>query len=229
MLGVLFDLDGVLLDSEELHFLAYNAVLARFGVQVDRREYALHWICEGHGPEYAVARYSLPLSAAELRAAKAPLYTSLLEREARLMPGVQEVLERLAGEVRLGIATNSGRHDVEQILQRFALARHFSVVVTREDYERAKPAPDAYRVALERLGLPASRVLVVEDSPRGARAALANGLAVVAIPNEFTRHCAFPPQVPLLPALTVLSPAWLRSQLGLAPKPVSPEGGSGVP
>ncbi len=214
MPGVVFDLDGVLLDSEALHYRAYNTVLARYGVSVGRQEYAEHWICAGHGPEYAVERYRLPLSPAELRAAKAPLYRELLLREARLMPGARKALEGLAAVAKLGLATNSAREDVDYIVERFELRPFFSALVAREDYPRAKPAPDAYRVALERLGLAPAEVLVVEDSPRGVRAARANGLAVVAIPNEFTRLCSFPPNVAFLAHLDQLTAdrfeEWLR-------------------
>lgn len=208
MPGVVFDLDGLLLDSEELHYRAYNAVLRRFGVEVDRREYALHWIGEGHGPEYAVEHYRLPISPAELRAAKAPIYSELLAREAELMPGARAALARLAPQARLAIATNSSRRDVDFVLRRFSLEGWFFAVVVREDYIHAKPAPDAYREAVKRLGVPAGEVLVVEDSPRGVRAAQAAGLAVLAVPNAFTRYCTFPDAVEQLACLEELT--WER-------------------
>lgn len=216
MPGVVFDLDGVLLDSEELHYRAYNTVLRRFDGEVDRHEYALHWIAEGNGPEYAVERYRLPISAAELRAAKALVYTELLAREAQLMPGVREALARLSPYARLAIATNSSRSDVAFVLQHFSLNEWFFAVVVREDYAQAKPAPDAYREAVRRLALPPTEILVVEDSPRGVRAAQAAGLVVVAVPNAFTRYCAFPAHVKTLASLDALTWESVRSCLELA-------------
>ncbi|GIW45049.1 MAG: haloacid dehalogenase [Candidatus Binatia bacterium] len=214
--AVIFDLDGVLLDSEELHFRAYNEVLAEFGVQVGKKEYAEHWIGAGHGPEYAVAQYALPITASELRARKAPKYRRWLESGARLMPGARATVERLYGDFLLGIATNSSQRDVRWVLERLDLQRYFAAVVTREDYARAKPAPDAYVKVRADLGVAPAQCLVVEDSPRGVLAARAAALAVVAVPNEFTRLCAFPPATEIVEKLERITPEFVRAHLGPA-------------
>ena len=83
--AVIFDLDGVLIDSEGLQYQAYAQVLGRFGVTVTRAEYAAQWIGAGRGPEYAVAAYALPLAPDELRALKAPVYRALLHDNLQLM------------------------------------------------------------------------------------------------------------------------------------------------
>ena len=211
--GVIFDLDGVLLDSEELHYRAYSEVLAQFGVQVSREEYAVHWIGEGTGPEYAVHTYRLPITAADLRRQKAPLYRKLLESSVSLMPGARAAVDRLAPHFRLAIATNSSRADVHWVLARFGLKEAFQAVIAREDYQHAKPAPDAYLAARAALELPAERCLVLEDSPRGVRAAQAAGLAVVAVPNAFTACCTFPEGTERATSLDVVTPEFVRAHL----------------
>ncbi|MBI3785498.1 MAG: HAD family phosphatase [Deltaproteobacteria bacterium] len=189
--AVIFDLDGVLIDSEALQHKAYAAVLQRFGVAVDKQTYARHWVANGRGPEFAVEQFKLPLSPAQLRSAKSEVYFDILRREVKLMPGVVGTLARLQPHFPLGVATNSTRRDVDFVLQHFGLAAHFSAVVTREDYALAKPAPDAFLTAAERLGAAPRHCLVVEDAERGVLAAHRAGIKVVAVPNEFTNGTDF--------------------------------------
>ena len=185
--AIIFDLDGVLLDSEGLQYAAYSQVLAPYGVQVSRAEYARNWIAEGRGPEYAVETFGLPLSPAELRARKAPAYQALLRVDARLMPGAIAALTRLHIAAPLGLATNSTREEVEFVMQHFDLRRFFTALITREDYDKAKPEPDAFRTAAARLHRAPAECLVIEDAPRGVLAAHRAGCRVIAVPNEFTR------------------------------------------
>lgn len=189
--AVVFDLDGVLIDSETLQYRAYRSVLERFGVQVELDEYATHWIAAGRGPEYVVDRHHLQISPADLRALKQPVYHELLRREVTLMPGAAAALARLQPHFPLALATNSGRRDVSFVLDHFDLGQYFTAVVTREDYAEAKPAPDAYLTAAARLGVAPGDCLVVEDAHRGILAAHRAGARVVAVPHGFTRHNDF--------------------------------------
>src|SRR5215813_7264485 len=100
-LGVIFDLDGVLIDSEGLYYRAYSDVLKPYGVTVSREEYEDYWIAQGNGPEYAVAKYHLPMSPDEMRQLRSPVYLRLLETEVTLMPYVQEALSRLVSHYAL--------------------------------------------------------------------------------------------------------------------------------
>ena len=204
--AVIFDLDGVLIDTEELHYRAYSAVLAEAGVSIDRSVYGREWIAAGHGPAWAARTHALPYSGEELKRRKAPIYRALLEAELSPMPGAAETLERLSRQFPLAVATNSGRDDVEYVLARLELRDFFADVITRERYERAKPEPDAFLAAAEALGRPTDRCLVVEDSLRGVRAALAAGIACVAVPNEFTRESDLSQARRILPELRALQP-----------------------
>jgi beta-phosphoglucomutase-like phosphatase (HAD superfamily) len=97
----------------------------------------------------------------------------------------------LAGSRRLAVVTNSVRAEVDVILEHLGWKRTFTAVVAREDYARAKPAPDAYLAAAARLGCTASECVVVEDTERGARAGLAAHMLVVAVPSELTHDNDF--------------------------------------
>jgi len=184
--AVLFDLDGVLTDTERLHWAAYRRVLLELGVDMGLEEYRRWFIARGIGPEYACRTYRLPVAPDELRALKAPVYRALLEEGVRAMPGAREALARLATSHRLALATNTARAEVDLILEQLGLASFLCTTITREDYVRAKPAPDAYLAAAAALGLAAVECAVVEDTERGAAAALAAGIPVIAVPNDLT-------------------------------------------
>jgi len=187
MPAIIFDLDGVLLDSEGLQYQAYARVLRDFGVTVTPQEYAQHWIAAGHGPEYAVRAYHLPVDAPQLRALKHPVYHEILRQRAALMPGALEALARLHARFPLALATNSIRTDVAFVLDQFGLHRFFASIITREDYVLPKPNPDAFLAVAAALNVPPRACLVVEDAHKGVVAARRAGAVPVAVPNAYTR------------------------------------------
>ena len=207
---MLFDLDGVLADTEPLHWAAYREVLLELGVDVGIEEYRRRFISHGGGPEYACEAYRLPLTADELRARKLPRYLALLRRGVPPRPGARAALERLRGHYRTAVATNSVRTEVDLILDAIGVSSLLDTIVAREDYRDAKPAPDAYLTAAARLGLPASECAVVEDTPRGLGAALAAGMRALALPNELTADNDFTGCTVRLSHLDELTPALLR-------------------
>ena len=209
--GVIFDFDGVVVDSEELHYRAYSEVLAEYGVAVDRALYGRVWIGEGRGLTYAVEEYGLPITPEELKRRKVPVYRRLLEAEVRLMPGADEALGRMSAAFPVALATNSGRAEVGLVLERFGLTERFCEVITREDYEGPKPEPDAFLAAARALGLPPDRCLVVEDAEKGVRAAHAAGCPCVAVPHDFTRENDFSLATRVLDRIEGLTEDFVRS------------------
>ncbi|MBI4514650.1 MAG: HAD family phosphatase [Deltaproteobacteria bacterium] len=184
--GIIFDLDGVIIDSEGLQYRSYCRVLEPYGVRISRAEYGREWIAAGRGPEYAVKTYKLPLDAGALRALKNPVYHELLRAEVTLMPGVVEALGRLSAGFPLALATNSSALDVSFVMDRFDLRRFFAAIVTREDYRGAKPEPDAFLAAAACLQLPPARCVVIEDAYKGVVAAHRAGCKCIAVPHDFT-------------------------------------------
>ena len=211
--GVIFDMDGVLIDSEGLYYRAYSEVLRPYGVTVSRAEYEDYWIAQGTGPEYIVAKYNLPVSPEELRQLRSPLYLRFLETEVTLMPYVKEALSGLAPYFSLTVATNSNREHLDFILRRFDIDRFFPVTVARQDYRGAKPLPDAFLTAAEKLGLPPAQCVVIEDTYRGVMAAANAGMACIAVPNEYTLRNDFSQARLVLPSLAELTPEVVRRQL----------------
>jgi pseudouridine 5'-phosphatase len=211
--GLIFDLDGLLIDSEALQYKAYSHVLARFGVQVSAAEYAAHWIAAGRGPEHAVETYRLPLEANELRALKDPVYHEIMRREIALMPGALAALQRLSGRYPFALATNSNRADTGFVLDHLGLRRFFDVVVTRDQYSLAKPHPDAFLTAARQLGIAPAACVVIEDAHKGIVAAHRAGAIAIAVPNAFTRDNDFTLAAAVLGSLDELTVALIEGLL----------------
>lgn len=209
--GVLFDLDGVLADTERLQWSAYRAALLEYGVDVGLEEYRREWIRTGLGPEYACRQYRLPIAPDELRTRKAPHYQALLQTRLAPMPGAVEALRRLRATHRVALATNTGRDDTAFILDRLGMTGLLHAAVAREDYVEPKPAPDAYLAAARALGLAPAACVVVEDTERGTRAGLAAGMQVIAAPSDLTFDNDFTGCIHRLASLDELTPELLRT------------------
>ena len=190
---MLFDLDGVLLDSEPLRSRIARAMLATEGHEVpeevgraylgrDAREI---WedLCRRFGLRHPPAYYDERFGAEVLKALEAPIEPQ---------PGVRQVLAWLqARRVPRALASSSARPWIEASLRAIGLSEAFSVVVAGPDVPRGKPAPDIFLLAARRLGVAPDRCLVIEDSPLGVQAGRAAGMAVLAVRTAQTRGHPF--------------------------------------
>lgn len=189
--AVLFDLDGVLVDSERLHYRAYSEVLAEFDVVVSPEVYSYRFIELGTGHVWATEEFGLPIAADEVKARKTTILHRLFDAEIELMPHAREAVEHLAASYPLAVATNSGRQTLDIVLDRFGLRDHFQALCPRETYDGGKPLPDAYLAAAAALDTPPAECVAVEDSGKGARAALAAGCRLVVVPHQLTESHDF--------------------------------------
>jgi len=187
--AVVFDLDGVLVDTEAINLRAAFDAFAAVGRSLDASDAAL--IVGRHPVDYApelMRRHGVPTDQYDdLVRNQGIRYEELWRRDARLTEGAVEALTvaRAAG-LRVGLATSSDRRGVEEALDRFDLRRFFDVTLSKDDVGARKPDPEIYRRAAERLGVPAAAMLVVEDSRHGIRAAKAAGAPCVAVRTPHT-------------------------------------------
>lgn len=190
--AILFDNDGVLVDTERLYYAATRQVLAGIGVDLDEAAYVELFLRQGVGAWHLAEERGLsPAAVADLRAARDRRYLELLGTEDVTMPGVTDLVAALARRFRLAVVTSSHHEPFARTHARTGLLAHFEFALTRGDYLHSKPAPEPYLRAIERLRLPADRCLVIEDSERGLRAAKAAGLTCWIIPSPLTAASDF--------------------------------------
>jgi HAD superfamily hydrolase (TIGR01509 family) len=179
-----FDNDGVLVDTEHLYFAANKLVLAQNGQNLSLTQFADISLRQGQ----SVIRNLLPGRSRDelnsLHQQRDQLYSELLQSEPISVPCVEEQLNELRQRFRMAIVTSSRREHFDIIHSRLNLLKHFDFVLTREDYSASKPDPDPYLAAIRRCGEPPDNCLVIEDTPRGLRSALAAGLECIVIPNR---------------------------------------------
>lgn len=187
--AVVFDLDGVLLDSEELWDEVREALARERGGRWHEGAQAdMMGMSSREWSVYMHERIGLPEPPEEI---SAEVVRRMLERyrhKLPLIPGAVEAVERLAARWPLGLASSSNRELIDAALEAAGLALYFRVTVSSEEVERGKPAPDVYLEAARRLGVAPKRCAAVEDSRNGIRSAKAAEMRVIAIPNR-----RFPP------------------------------------
>jgi HAD superfamily hydrolase (TIGR01509 family) len=193
--AVILDLDGLVVDSEPIHQRAFNVYLAQHGIdyQFEEDEYGRVFVgvpvrANAH---YLVERFHLSFGPEELLAEREAIYEGMIKDPRNLtpMPGLYALLDELdLRGIFLGIASGSPRGQVETILQGMGIGARFRVVVAGSDVFKTKPAPDVYESAVEKLGVPKSSCIAVEDSVTGVISAKSAGLRVIAVPNRYTRR-----------------------------------------
>jgi HAD superfamily hydrolase (TIGR01509 family) len=211
MKAILWDNDGVLIDTEGFFFQATRNALGSAGVELSRERYVEWSLREGRSSFDLLREHGwTPAQIAELRLQRDRAYSAMLVNGLRMMDGILEVLTLLRAKFRMAIVTTSRREHFELMHQRSNLSQFFEFAVTREDYGRSKPHPEPYLTALERLQLSAQECIAIEDSERGLAAANAAGLRCIVIPNGMTMGSAFGDAAMVISDATALPGALLR-------------------
>jgi HAD superfamily hydrolase (TIGR01509 family) len=192
--AVVFDLDGVIVDSEQVWAAVREQLVADWG-GVDRPEAqrAMMGMSSPEWTRYMHEQLGLSQPPEEIGA---EVLRRMLERyrdELPLIDGAVEVVRTLAARLPLAVASSSNRPLIDAVLETAGIASCFAVTVSSEEVRRGKPAPDVYLEAARRLGIEPGRCAAVEDSASGIRAAHAAGMTVVAYPNAH-----YPPEAEAL-------------------------------
>jgi HAD superfamily hydrolase (TIGR01509 family) len=183
--ALIFDLDGVLADTEPCHVRAWREVLPRYGIHLPE-EWFRDWIgvADRELAAHLQARHGPPVAGPQLLAEKRAAHVELLGRCLQPFPGLREAILSLDTLPR-AVATSSARAEALRVLEIVGMETLFPAVVTADDVERLKPAPDLYLAAADRLGVEPGSCLAIEDSPNGIRAARRAGCRVLAIGGSF--------------------------------------------
>jgi HAD superfamily hydrolase (TIGR01509 family) len=191
--GILWDNDGVLVDTEHLFYAVNRDLLLEHGVALSEDDFFDWYLAENRGAWHILLQNGATAEEiTALRDERSRHYGELLRQEGNLaIPGGAEVLARFGAQVPMGVVTSANRDHFDLIHARHDLLRHFRFVLTAEDCRDSKPSPEPYLLGLERLGLAGADCLVIEDSPRGLQAARAAGIACIVLRNRLTRKFAF--------------------------------------
>jgi beta-phosphoglucomutase len=195
--AVIFDFDGVLVDSEQLHHKAFNQVLARFHCQLSSHEYYDRFLGLSDEELLRIVNKERRLSLSgqqfgQLLGEKVNLFKEMASTEAGIIEGVPKFLNMLSdGKIPMAICSGALLPEIEMILEGAGLRSYFEVIVSAEQVERGKPDPEGFLLALKLLNkklhkaIEPENCVVIEDSHWGLEAAKAAGMRVVAITNTY--------------------------------------------
>ncbi|MBV1849986.1 HAD family hydrolase [Catellatospora tritici] len=208
---ILFDHDGVLVDTEFWYYKAGARALADIGLTLDKDQY-LRDMALGLGTwGLAKAAGIDEQTLSRQREARNEYYQEYLRTEAIEIEGVVDTLAELSRYVRMAIVTTSKRADFEVIHEKRQIRQFMDFVLVREDYTLAKPHPEPYLTGLTRFGAAKEETLVVEDSARGLASAVAAGIDCVIVHNDFTKAQDFSQASHRIETLTELKDIILKA------------------
>ena len=209
--AVVFDLDGVLIDSEQVWDEVRRAVTAeRGGRWAEEATTALQGMSTPEWAAYLVDRLGVAGPPDELAAVVVGRMAERYRERVPLLPGAVAAVRALSEHWPLAVASSSPPELIRAVLAAAGIADRFRALVSSEEVPRGKPAPDVYLAAAGRLGIPADRAVAIEDSANGLRSAAAAGMTVVAVPNP---HYPPPADALALAAASVPTPAGLTPEL----------------
>ncbi|MGH4012158.1 MAG: HAD family hydrolase [Pseudonocardiaceae bacterium] len=187
--AVVFDLDGVLVNSEQLWDVVRRGVAAEAGrpwpAEATR---AMQGMSTAEWSAYLTEAVGVPAEPDEVAATVIDQMAARYDARLPLLPGAVGVVERLGRRWPLGLASSSPRRLIDTVLESAGLAQRFEVSISTEEVGAGKPSPAVYRTVVQRLGVDPVQAIAIEDSSNGLRSAATAGLGVLAVP-----HTAFPP------------------------------------
>jgi HAD superfamily hydrolase (TIGR01509 family) len=195
--AIIFDFDGVITDSEILHFRAFNAILGQHGVELTKQEYYKNYLGLTDADCYKtlIGEGRLPITEAQVPSLvqqKTKVFETMARSEGRIIEGVREFLDMLStAGIPIAICSGALRAEIELILEEADLRHYFEVIVSAEEVTRGKPDPQGFLMALRKLidlweePIAPECCVVIEDSHWGLQAARAAGMRPVAVTNTY--------------------------------------------
>ncbi len=193
--AVLFDMDGLMIDSEPLSLQAFNMVFRKYGKYLTEDESNKRYvgISDKDASQDMIKRFDLPMSAEELVLAKKDAYQQILKTHQIISQvGLFEILTNLhSSGYKIGIASGSSLKEIEIVINGLQISQLVDIYCSADEVENGKPAPDVYLLAAKKLGVSPADCLVLEDAPKGVQAAKSAGMICFAIPSNETKGLDF--------------------------------------
>jgi len=190
--AVIFDMDGLMIDTERLYFDVERLIARNFGKEVEDQTL---WKMMGRKPLEAITIFAkdlgLDISPEELLNIRDDLFVKKLINEVEALPGLFEILNVIRGKMKVAIATGSPKKFLEIVLDKLKIEDYFDVFVTSDEIEKGKPDPEIYIMAAKRLEVIPAECIVLEDSSNGALAAVRAGCYTIAVPSAYTNRQDF--------------------------------------
>jgi len=183
---LLFDNDGVLVETEPYYYKANVKALGEFGLELTFNTYMEIMARGGTAWEVAKKAGIKQKDIDAKRRQRDVYYREFISRENIAIEGVVDVLKELSKSYKMGIVTTSRRVDFELVHDKMDITKYMDFVLCVEDYPRSKPHPDPYLAGMKKFGATKDECLVIEDSERGLSAAFNAGIECVVVANEFT-------------------------------------------
>lgn len=205
--ALIFDLDGVLVDSETMSHQIWEQVMADRGIILEAAVYArMIGRRSEEGAAVLIAHYGLGWSATELAAVKNNIWEQRWPLGLPPMPGLYELMAAVRErQLTWAVATSSPRHYAERILADLGIGEQCMAIAAGNEVAVGKPAPDLYLLAAQRLGVPAGSCFAFEDSVAGGLAAQAAGMKLVAVPAGVSTPADFPFATHIFTSLTAIA------------------------
>jgi beta-phosphoglucomutase-like phosphatase (HAD superfamily) len=204
--AILFDSDGVLVDTEQLFFEATRAAFQSAGGTLTSRQWAVWYLSQGRSSrEIAGLSGVSPSLIDDAIERRNWSFWDRIDQGVPLCAGVMETLNDLARDFRLAVVTGASRSHYQRVHASSGLRDFFEVTVTSDEYQHVKPHPQAYLTAVQRLALKPHQCLAIEDSPRGATAAISAGVRCFVVPTLLTDIALCPVECTIIDNLTRIS------------------------
>ncbi len=192
MKAIIFDMDGLMIDSERLYMQAQQEIAEKFNKKLDRKSM---WKMMGRKPIESIRMFvkemEIPAEPEKILEMRNNMMLEKLKNDLIPMPGLDHIIDIFYNELKLAIATGAQRKFLDLVVDNLGIRDKFTVLQDSDDVEKGKPHPEIYSRACRKLALQPGRCVVLEDSSNGALAAKRAGCYVIAVPSEYTKEQDF--------------------------------------
>lgn len=189
--AIIFDMDGVLVNTEPVHYQSHLKAFEKYGIHLTEQEYYEEWTKKGKGTAEFVEKYNLSLNQEDYHKLRRDLYAQLLREELEIIGNSPQKVKELSQHYPLALVSSSHSRNIHLILDLLKIKQHFTVILGGNDVQQRKPSPEGFLLAAKKMNIPPAECVVIEDSEKGVLAAHAAGMKCIAIPTEITKDHDF--------------------------------------
>lgn len=192
MRAIIFDMDGLMIDSERLYQQAQEELAERFKKKVKAE---MNWKMMGRKPiesmKIFVKEHDIPIEAEKILKMRNDIMIEKLKNDLVPMPGLHHIVNTFYDKLKLAVSTGAQKEFLDLVMDKLGIREKFAVLQDSDEIEKGKPHPEIYLKTCEKLGLEPGQCIVLEDSSNGAMSAKRAGCYVIAIPSEYTKDQDF--------------------------------------